>query len=91
MPHLLTDKKKNRQRVNVAKNCFKCFQLMTKSSLLMSTQVMKLGSNFLSPSDRLAIQYGSLKASAKHRIHRLKLYISSHGEYSDGMKGALLG
>ena len=31
VPHLLTDEQK-RQRVKVAKNCFKCFQNMTKSS-----------------------------------------------------------
>ena len=41
VPHLLTYEQ-NRQRDKVAKNCFKCFQLMTKSSLPMSSQVLKL-------------------------------------------------
>ena len=53
--HLLTDEKK-RQRVKMAKSCFKCFQNMTKSSLSMSSQVMKPGSVILRPSERLAIR-----------------------------------
>ena len=48
VPHQLTDEQ-NRQ---VAKKLLKCFQLMTKSSLPMSPQVMKLGSIIWSPSDR---------------------------------------
>ena len=38
------------------KSCFKCFQLMTKSSLPMSSQMVKLESTNLSPSGRLAIK-----------------------------------
>ena len=41
--------------------CFKCFQNMTKSSLPMSSQVMKPESIILSPSERLAIRSGPLK------------------------------
>ena len=55
VPHLLTDEQK-RQRVKVAKNCFKCFLNMTKSSLPISSQVMKPGSIILSPSESLAIR-----------------------------------
>ena len=45
VPHLLTDEQ----------SCFKCFQNMTKSSLPMSSQVMKPGSIIFSLSERLAI------------------------------------
>ena len=62
VPHLLTDEQK-RQRVKVAKSCFKCFQNMTKSSLPMSSQVMKPGSIILSPSERLAIRSGPLNTA----------------------------
>ena len=44
------------------KSCFKCFQNMTKSSLPMSSQVMKPGSIILSPSERLAIRSGPLNS-----------------------------
>ena len=56
-PHLLTDEQK-RQRVKVAKSCFKCFQNITKSSLPILSQVMKPGSIILGPSERLAIRSG---------------------------------
>ena len=46
MPHLLTDEQ-TWQRVEVAKSCFKSFQLMTKSSLPMSSKVMEFGSIIL--------------------------------------------
>ena len=59
VPHLLTDEQ-NRQRDKVAKICFKCFKLVTKSILPMSSQVMKNGSIILSPSESLAIKSGSL-------------------------------
>ena len=62
VPHLLTDEQ-NIQRVKLPKSCFKCFQLMTKSSLPMSSQVMKLGSIILSPSDKLAIKSGPLNTA----------------------------
>ena len=42
VPHLLTDEQ-NRQRVKWPKSCFKCFKLVTKSSLPMSC-IMKSGS-----------------------------------------------
>ena len=42
------------------KRCFKCFKLVTKSSLPMSSEVMKIGSIILSPSKRLAIKSGPL-------------------------------
>ena len=45
------------------KSCFKCFQNMTKSSLPMSSQVMKPGSIILSPSERLAIRSGPLNTA----------------------------
>ena len=57
VPHLLTGEQK-RQRVKVAKICFKCFQNMTKSRLPISSLVMKPGSIILSPSERLAIRSG---------------------------------
>ena len=58
VPHLLTDERK-RQRVKVvAKSCFKRFQNMAKSSLPMSSQVIKPGSIILSQSERLAIRSG---------------------------------
>ena len=55
VPHLLTDEQ-NRQRVLVAEKLLKMFQIMTKSSLPMSSQVMKIGSINLSWSERLAIK-----------------------------------
>ena len=42
------------------KSCFKCFKLVTKSSLPMSSEVMKIGSIILSPSERLTIKSGPL-------------------------------
>ena len=45
------------------KSCFKCFQNMTKSSLPMSSQVMRPGSIILSPSERLAIRSGPLNTA----------------------------
>ena len=45
------------------KSCFKCFQNMTKSSLPMSSQVMKPGSIILSLSERLAIRSGPLNTA----------------------------
>ena len=59
MPHLLTEEQ-NRQRVKEAKKYFKYFILETKSSLSMSSQVMKIGSIILSPSESLAIKSGPL-------------------------------
>ena len=61
VPHLLTDEQK-RQRVKVAKKLLQMFQ-MTKSSLPMSSQVMKPGSIILSPSERLAIRSGPLNTA----------------------------
>ena len=55
VPHLLTDEQ-NRQQVKVAKSCFKCFNIMTKSSLSITSEVMKIGSIILSQSERLAIK-----------------------------------
>ena len=57
VPHLLTDEQK-RQRVKVAKSCFKYFQNMTTNSLPILSQVMKPASIILSPSERLAIRSG---------------------------------
>ena len=62
VPHLLTDEQK-RQRVKVAKKLLQSFQNMTKSSLPMSSQVMKPGSIILSPSERLAIRSGPLNTA----------------------------
>ena len=62
VPHLLTDEQK-RQRVKVAKKLLQIFQNMTKSSLPMSSQVMKPGSIILSPSERLAIRSGPLNTA----------------------------
>ena len=45
------------------KGWFKCFQNMTKSSLPMSSQVMKPRSIILSPSERLAIRSGILNTA----------------------------
>ena len=42
------------------KRCFKCFKLVTKSSLPMSSQVIKIGSIILSLSESLAIKAGPL-------------------------------
>ena len=42
------------------KICFKCFNLVTKSSLPMSLQVMKIGSIISSSSESLAIKPGPL-------------------------------
>ena len=53
VPHLLTDEKRG-NGLKWPKSCFKCFQNMTKSSLPMSSHVMKPGSVILSPSERLA-------------------------------------
>ena len=55
VPHLLTNEQ-NIKRVKVAKKLLQMFQLKTKSSLSMSSKMMKLGSILLSPSDRLAIK-----------------------------------
>ena len=57
--HLLTDEQ-NRQRDKVAKICFKCFKLVTKSSLPMTSHVMKIESIILSRSESLAIKSGPL-------------------------------
>ena len=47
------------------------FQIMTKSSLPMSSQVMKIGSIILSPSEKLAIKSGPLyKADAQYFAKR---------------------
>ena len=62
VPHLLTDEQK-RQWLKWPKSCFKCFQNMTKSSLPMSSQVMKPGSIILSPSERSAIRSGPLNTA----------------------------
>ena len=42
------------------KRCFECFKLVTKSSFPMLSQVMKIGSVILSPSESLAIKSGPL-------------------------------
>ena len=60
VPHL-TSKRGN--GLKWPKNCFKCFQNMTKSSLPISSQVMKPGSIILSPSERLAIRSGPLNTA----------------------------
>ena len=57
--HLLTAEQ-NRQRVKVAKKMLQMCKLVTKSSLPMSSQVMKSGSIILSPSESLAIKSGPL-------------------------------
>ena len=63
VPHLLTDEQK-RQRVKVAKKLLQMFpNLWQKSSLPMSSQVMKPGSIILSPSERLAIRSGPLNTA----------------------------
>ena len=62
VPHLLTDEL-NRHRVNVAKKLLQMFKLVTKSSLPMSSQVMKLVSIILSMSERLAIKSGPLNTA----------------------------
>ena len=59
VPHLLTDEQ-IRQWLKWPKRCFKCYKLVTKSSLPMSSQVMKIGSIILSPSESLAIKSGPL-------------------------------
>ena len=53
VPHLLTDDQTD-NGLKWPKRCFKCFKLVTKSSLPMSSQVMKIGSIILSPSESLA-------------------------------------
>ena len=63
VPHLLTDEQKRQRVIKWPKSCFKCFQNMTKSSLPMSSQVMKPGSTILSPSERLAIRSGPLNTA----------------------------
>ena len=55
------------------KSCFKCFKLVTKSSLPMSSQVMKLGSIILSPSERLAIKSEPTKHSRSPTIAKRSL------------------
>ena len=62
VPHLLTDEQK-RQRVKVAKKLLQMFPKYDKSSLPMSSQVMKPGSIILSPSERLAIRSGPLNTA----------------------------
>ena len=57
--HLMTDEQ-NRQRVKVTKKLLQMFQTCDKNSLPMSSQVMKIGSIILSPSERLAIKSGLL-------------------------------
>ena len=54
VPHLLPNEQ-NRQRVKVAKKLLQMFQTCEKSSLPMSSQVMKIGSIILSPSERLHV------------------------------------
>ena len=71
-PHLLTDEQ-NRQRVKVAKICFKCFKLVTKSSLPMSSQVMKLVSIILSTSERLAIKSWPLNTANAQTVFECKV------------------
>jgi hypothetical protein len=51
VPYLLADEQK-RLRSRWPKLFLKCFQNMTKNSLPMSPQVMKLGSIILSPSEK---------------------------------------
>ena len=60
VPHL-TSKRGN--GLKWPKSYFKCFQNMTKSSLPMSSQLMKPGSIILSPSERLAIRSGPLNTA----------------------------
>ena len=60
VPHLLTDEKKTDNGIKWPKICFKCFKLVIQSSLPMSSQVMKIGSIILSPSESLAIKSGPL-------------------------------
>ena len=55
------------------KSCFKCFQNMTKSSLPMSSQVMKPGSIILSQSERLAIRSEPLNTAKRPIIARRSL------------------
>ena len=57
VPHLLTDQQTD-NGLKLPKSCFKCFKLVTKSSLPMSSQVMQLVSIILSTSERLAIRSG---------------------------------
>ena len=59
VPHLLTDEKTD-NGIKWPKICFKCFKLVTKSSLPMSSLVMKIGSIILSPSESLTIKSGPL-------------------------------
>ena len=59
VPHLLTDVKTD-NGIKWPKICFKCFKLVTKSSLPMSSQVMKFGAIILSLSESLAIKSGPL-------------------------------
>ena len=66
MPHLLTDKQ-NRQRVKMAKKLLQMFQ--TKSSLPMSSQVMKIGFIILSPSESLAIKSGPLNIQNRTEVY----------------------
>jgi hypothetical protein len=59
VPHLLTDEQK-KQRVKVAKKLLQMFPKYCKNSLPMLSQVMKLGSIILRPSEKLATKYGPL-------------------------------
>ena len=57
------------------KSCFKCFKLVTKRSLPMSSQVMKIWSIILCPSERLAIKSGPLNiADAKRSLSARKVW-----------------
>ena len=67
MPHLLTDEQ-NRQRVKVAKKMLQIFKLVTKSSSPMSSQVMKIESIILSPSESLAIKSGPLNIADVQKL-----------------------
>ena len=57
VPHLLTGEQNG---LKWPKSCFKCFKLVTKISLPMSSEVIKIGSIILSLSERLAIKSGPL-------------------------------
>ena len=59
VPHLLTDVKTD-NGIKWPNICFKCFKLVTKSSLPMSSQVIKFGAIILSLSESLAIKSGPL-------------------------------
>jgi hypothetical protein len=62
--YLLTDEQR-RQRVKVAKKLLQMFQKCDKNSLPMSSQVMKLESIILSPSEKSAPKSGPLNTTNK--------------------------